>query len=133
MHACYMNLKLQFVIKNMLYVDNILYETFIIHLILLFYLDVEFLLKHYKLEKENEEEDAGKEENEEEWIQCQKDALDISNDFVKLDDNCMEIVRYYGIREFLVLIPARKANLTDETRIKIVLSSLTIATNNANW
>jgi len=104
------------------------------HLILLFYdSDVEFLLKHYKLEKENEEEDVAKEENEDEWIQCQKDALDISNDFVKLDDNCMEIVRYYGIREFLTLIPTRKANLTDETRIKIVLSSLTIATNNANW
>ncbi|KAG5330920.1 RB3GP protein, partial [Acromyrmex heyeri] len=94
--------------------------------------DVEFLLKHYKLEKESENEDAAKEENEEEWIQCQKDALDISNDFVKLNDNCMEIARYYGVREFLVLIPARKASLTDETRIKIVLSSLTIAANNAN-
>ncbi|KAG5318252.1 RB3GP protein, partial [Pseudoatta argentina] len=93
---------------------------------------VEFLLKHYKLEKESENEDAAKEENEEEWIQCQKDALDISNDFVKLNDNCMEIARYYGVREFLVLIPARKASLTDETRIKIVLSSLTIAANNAN-
>ncbi|XP_018317561.1 rab3 GTPase-activating protein catalytic subunit [Mycetomoellerius zeteki] len=94
--------------------------------------DVEFLLKHYELEKESESEDAAKEENEEEWIQCQKDALDISNDFVKLNDNCMEIARYYGVREFLVLIPARKASLTDETRIKIVLSSLTIAANNAN-
>lgn len=97
------------------------------------YSDVEFLLKHYKLEKESENEDPAKEENEEEWIQCQKDALDISNDFVKLNDNYMEIARYYGVREFLVLIPARKASLTDETRIKIVLSSLTIAANNANW
>lgn len=94
---------------------------------------MEFVLKHYKLEKEDEEEDVVKEESEEEWIQCQKDALDISNDFVKLNDNHMEISRYYGVREFLVLIPARKTNLTDETRIKIVLSSLTIATNNANW
>ncbi|XP_029166828.1 rab3 GTPase-activating protein catalytic subunit [Nylanderia fulva] len=96
--------------------------------------DVEFLLKHYKLKKEDEEEDVTnpQEESEEEWIQCQKDALDISNDFVRLNDNCMEIVRYYGVREFLVLIPARKASLTDETRIKILLSSLTIATNNAN-
>ncbi|KAL6266273.1 hypothetical protein P5V15_003133 [Pogonomyrmex californicus] len=95
--------------------------------------DVEFVLKHYRLEKENKEDDANtQEESEEEWIQCQKDALDISNDFVKLNDNCMEIARYYGVREFLVLIPARKASLTDETRIKILLSSLTIATNNAN-
>ncbi|XP_019887701.2 rab3 GTPase-activating protein catalytic subunit isoform X2 [Ooceraea biroi] len=100
--------------------------------------DVEFLLKHYKLKKEGEEEDPTslqeerEEEREEEWLQCQKDALDISNDFVRLDDNCMEIACYYGVREFLVLIPARKMSLMDETRIKILLSSLTIATNNAN-
>lgn len=99
-------------------------------------LDVEFLLKHCKLKNEDDEvEDATNplEEREEEWTQCQKDAMDISNDFVKLDENCMEIARYYGIREFLVLIPARKGSLTDETRIKILLSSLTIAANNANW
>lgn len=101
--------------------------------------DVEFLLKHYKVKREDEEEDPGnpheerEEECEEEWLQCQKDALDISNDFVQLDDNCMEIARYYGAREFLVLLPARKMSLMDETRIKILLSSLTIATNNANW
>lgn len=95
--------------------------------------DVEFSLKHYKLKKEDEEEETVSEEREEEWVQCQKDALDISNDFVRLNDNCMEIARYYGVREFLVLIPARKTSLTDETRIKILLSSLTIATNNANW
>lgn len=97
--------------------------------------DVEFLLKHYKLKKEDEEEDVinPQEESEEEWIQCQKDALDVSNDFVRLNDNCMEIVRYYGVREFLVLIPARKTSVSDETRIKILLSSLTIATNNTNW
>lgn len=96
---------------------------------------MEFSLKHYKLKKEDEEDDAANvdEEREEEWIQCQKDTLDISNDFVRLDDNYMEIVRYFGFREFLVLIPARKASLTDETRIKILLSSLTIATNNASW
>jgi hypothetical protein len=99
---------------------------------------VEFLLKHYKLKRQDEEEDPASpreepEEHEEEWLQCQKDALDISNDFVTttLDDNCMEIARYYGIQEFLVLVPAR--TLMDETRIKILLSSLTIATNNANW
>lgn len=87
------------------------------------------------MKKDDVEDEAANpdEEREEEWIQCQKDALDISNDFVRLDDNYMEIVRYFGFREFFVLIPARKASLTDETRIKILLSSLTIATNNANW
>lgn len=97
--------------------------------------DVEFTLKHYKLKKEDEKEDAASllEEQEEEWMLCQKDALDISNDFVRLDENCMEITRYYGIREFLVLMPTRKGSLIDETRIKILLSSLTIAANNANW
>jgi len=96
-------------------------------------------LKHYKLKRQDEEEDPASsreepEEREGEWLQCQKDALDISNDFVRLDENCMEIARYYGIQEFLVLVPARKTmSLMDETRIKILLSSLTIATNNANW
>ncbi|XP_072752258.1 rab3 GTPase-activating protein catalytic subunit [Anoplolepis gracilipes] len=96
--------------------------------------DVEFLLKHYKLKKEDDEEDVinSQEDSDEEWIPCQKDALDKSNDFARLNDNCMEIARYYGVREFLVLMPVRKAGLTDETRIKILLSSLTIATNNAN-
>ncbi|XP_032690945.1 rab3 GTPase-activating protein catalytic subunit isoform X2 [Odontomachus brunneus] len=100
----------------------------------LHFADVEFLLKHYKLKREDESEDTASplEEREEDWTQCQKDALDIFNDFVKLDENCMEITRYYGCREFLVLIPARKGSLMDETRIKILLSSLTIATNNAN-
>lgn len=111
-----------FILNSLIALLTIIYDS-----------DVEFLLRHYKLEKENKEEDIGKEESEEEWIQCQKDALDISNDFVKLNDNCMEIARYYGVREFLVLIPARKTSLSDETRIKIVLSSLTIAANNANW
>lgn len=104
-------------------------------LIIIYIPDVEFLLKHYKLKKEDEEEDVTnpQEESDEDWIQCQKDALNVSNDFVRLNDNCMEIARYYGVREFLVLIPVRKTSLTDETRTKILLSSLTIATNNANW
>lgn len=123
----YYNANLSNVIFNLNSLDSLLTIAYIS--------DVEFLLKHYKLKKEDEEEDVTnpQEESEEEWIQCQKDALDISNDFVRFNDNCMEIARYYGVREFLVLIPARKASLTDETRIKILLSSLTIATNNANW
>ncbi|KAG7208653.1 hypothetical protein KM043_014858 [Ampulex compressa] len=95
--------------------------------------DVEFVLKHYKLKIEDEEcVDSPSEEHEEERIQCQNDALNASNDFACLSENHLEIAVYYGIREFLVLLPSKREFVKDETKIKILLSSLTIAANNAN-
>ncbi|KAL7300905.1 hypothetical protein TKK_0006457 [Trichogramma kaykai] len=97
--------------------------------------DVEFRLKHFKLRLEEETTDNDcilvSEEQEDCWTQCQKDVLNASNDFVQLDQNHLEIARYYGIREFLVLVPSKKSSILDETRIKILLSSLTIAVSNA--
>ena len=99
--------------------------------------DVEFLLKHFKLRVEEDTSNAdgnlASEEQEDCWTQCQKDVLNASNDFVQLDQNHLEIARYYGIREFLVLVPSKKSSIVDETRIKILLSSLTIAVSNARW
>ncbi|XP_015600324.1 rab3 GTPase-activating protein catalytic subunit [Cephus cinctus] len=95
--------------------------------------DVEFLLKHYKLNINDEESSAGPtEECEDARSQCQQDALDPLNDFAVLAGEHMEIARYYGIREFLVLVPAKQSSITDETRIKILLSSLNIAAINSN-
>lgn len=81
---------------------------------------------------EENEEDSG-EESEEERVQCQKDALNSSNDFARIDGNHLEIARYYGVREFLVLQSTKRESVTDETKIRILLSSLTIAATNANW
>ncbi|XP_076667332.1 RAB3 GTPase activating protein subunit 1 isoform X2 [Andrena cerasifolii] len=106
----------------------------------LHFADAEFLLKHYKLQLEDKdttrsleenEEDSG-EESEEERVQCQKDALNSSNDFARIDGNHLEIARYYGVREFLVLQSTKRESVTDETKIRILLSSLTIAATNAN-
>ncbi|XP_066597838.1 rab3 GTPase-activating protein catalytic subunit [Prorops nasuta] len=95
--------------------------------------DFEFILKHFKL-KLDDVEDVGNtsEESENESTQCQRDAMDIANDFACLEKDHLVIVRYYGVREFLVLVPIKRGAITDETRIKILLSSLAIAVNNAN-
>ncbi|XP_076642287.1 RAB3 GTPase activating protein subunit 1 [Halictus rubicundus] len=98
----------------------------------LHFADAEFVLKHFRLNLEDKDEDNYLEENEEEKLQCHKDAINASNDFTRVDENHLEIARYYGIREFLVLQSAKKESVTDETKIRILLSSLIIAATNAN-
>ncbi|XP_017758239.1 PREDICTED: rab3 GTPase-activating protein catalytic subunit isoform X2 [Eufriesea mexicana] len=98
----------------------------------LYFAGVEFTLKYFKLKLEDNDTDNTLEESEEEKVQCHRDALNALNDFARVDGNHLEIVRYYGIREFLVLQSTKKDSVMDETKIKILLSSLTIATTNAN-
>ncbi|XP_015108534.1 rab3 GTPase-activating protein catalytic subunit isoform X2 [Diachasma alloeum] len=95
--------------------------------------DVGFVLKHYKLQtkEEGEEEDA-LDDSEDLSTQAHIDVLNISNDFLRIDKDHMKIAKYYGLREFIVLAPAKRMAITDETKIKILISSLTIAANNAN-
>lgn len=99
----------------------------------IFITDAEFTLKHFKLKLEDKDTDNSLEESDEEKIQCHKDALNASNDFTRIDGNHLEIARYYGIREFLVLQSSKKDSVMDETKIRILLSSLAIAATNANW
>ncbi|KAJ8680941.1 hypothetical protein QAD02_016728 [Eretmocerus hayati] len=98
--------------------------------------DVEFSLKHFKLKTNDDESqhssNQGTEEHDSTWTQCQKDILNASNDFTQPDEDYLEIVQYYGVREFMLLIPSKKTAITDETKIKILLSSLAIAVNNAH-
>ncbi|XP_017884521.1 rab3 GTPase-activating protein catalytic subunit isoform X2 [Ceratina calcarata] len=98
----------------------------------LHFADAEFTLKHFRLKLDGNDVDNGLEENEEEKVQCHKDALNTSNDFARIDGNHLEIARYYGIRDFLVLQSSRKDSVMDETKIKILVSSLAIAVTNAN-
>ncbi|XP_076283698.1 RAB3 GTPase activating protein subunit 1 [Lasioglossum baleicum] len=98
----------------------------------LHFADAEFILKYFRLKLEDKDEDNYLEESEEEKLQCHKDAMNASNDFTRVDENHLEIARYYGIREFLVLQSAKKESVTDETKIRILLSSLAIAATNAN-
>ncbi|XP_068973563.1 rab3 GTPase-activating protein catalytic subunit isoform X1 [Bombus flavifrons] len=98
----------------------------------LHFADAEFTLKHYKLKLDDENTDNLLEESEEEKVQCHKDALNASNDFARIDGNHLEIACYYGIREFLVLQSTKRDSVMDETKIRILLSSLAIAATNAN-
>lgn len=73
------------------------------------------------------------EDEDDEKTECQKDIFNSSNDFARIDQEHLEIASYYGIREFLVLVPGKRNAIIDETRMKILLSSITIAANNTNW
>lgn len=45
---------------------------------------------------------------------------------------CLFRYRWYGLRDFLVLVPQRSSNVASESRVKILLSSLSIAVSNTN-
>lgn len=92
------------------------------------------MLKHFKLKTESNDSIGGLgEEREDSFTQCQKDIINASNDFAQMNGNHVEIARFYGVREFLILVPSKRSPIQDETKIKILLSSLTIAASNANW
>ncbi|XP_011506540.1 PREDICTED: rab3 GTPase-activating protein catalytic subunit [Ceratosolen solmsi marchali] len=96
--------------------------------------DVEFSFKYYRLKVDEIKSESNNkllfDSKEDSWTQCQKDILNATNDFAQLDQDKLEIARLYGIREFLLLMPTKQSLITDETRIKILLSSLTVALSN---
>ncbi|XP_076182491.1 RAB3 GTPase activating protein subunit 1 isoform X2 [Ptiloglossa arizonensis] len=98
----------------------------------LHFADAEFVLKHYKLKLEDNDKDSSLDESEDEQVQCQKDALNTSNDFARINGDHLEIPRYYGVREFLVLKSAKQESVRDETKLRILLSSFAIAATNAD-
>ncbi|XP_053989291.1 rab3 GTPase-activating protein catalytic subunit isoform X1 [Hylaeus volcanicus] len=98
----------------------------------LHFADAEFTLKHYRLKLEDTDVDSPLEDGEDERVQCQIDVLNAANDFARIEGDYLEIPRYYGIREFLVLQSAKRESVTDETKIRILLSSFAIAATNAN-
>ncbi|XP_014211010.1 rab3 GTPase-activating protein catalytic subunit isoform X2 [Copidosoma floridanum] len=94
--------------------------------------DVEFFFKYFKLQKEDDGSERSRTPDPEEVLtQCQKDILNSRNDFVQIKNGYPELARFYGIREFLLLVPVKQNSIADETKMKILLSSLTIAVSNA--
>ncbi|XP_044596449.1 rab3 GTPase-activating protein catalytic subunit isoform X2 [Cotesia glomerata] len=92
-----------------------------------------FLFKHFKLKTSDSTDKIDSETSDEDSsTQSHIDVLNIANDFARVDQDYLEIARYYGIREFVLLTPAKKISISDETRIKILVSSLTIASTNSN-
>ncbi|KAK2582517.1 hypothetical protein KPH14_004814 [Odynerus spinipes] len=95
--------------------------------------DVEFSFKHFKLKLESDDNaESPLEDEDDEKTECQKDIFNSSNDFARLDQEHLEIAPFFGIREFLVVVPGKKHTIINETRMKILLSSITIAANNTN-
>ncbi|GAB0098818.1 hypothetical protein DMENIID0001_146220 [Sergentomyia squamirostris] len=98
--------------------------------------DVELQIARYtaKLDDVNEEE---KPEKEEESRQCQAfvDLMALENDFSILDEKAdtdlHPIARWYGLRDFVLVIPT-KQSITNESQIRILLSSVHIAVAESN-
>lgn len=62
------------------------------------------------------------------------DLLDTSQEFSTYVADVHPLVKFYGIREFVVLSPKnRHKELLDENLQNIIFSSLIIATNNTQW
>lgn len=107
-------------------------------------LDVKFILKYYKIvESSKNVEDlemsggAGIPSSEDEdlaniWTQYQKDMMCVNNDFLKLSGD-LEVTQFFGAREFILLIPVERCMILDESRIKVLQSSLASALYNAQW
>jgi Rab3 GTPase-activating protein catalytic subunit len=72
--------------------------------------------------------------------QALDDIMALDNDFppyVECDSggsSCHPhpLVRWYGLRDFVVISPAHCA-ISDESRVKILLSSVYIAINSSSW
>ncbi|KAJ9596359.1 hypothetical protein L9F63_012634 [Diploptera punctata] len=103
--------------------------------------DVEFIITRHKLKLKPVENVTSPvdEETEEGRTQALDDMMSLENDFPpqiesSLGPGCSHphpLARWYGLREFVVVAPTRDI-ISDECRVKILLSSVYIAVNNSN-
>lgn len=111
--------------------------------ILLFFLsDFEFIVTRYNLRLKSLEDVTSpiEEETDESRTQALDDMMSLDNDFppeTKCDfgdgsSHQHPLVRWYGLRDFVVITPAR-SGMSGESRMKILLSSVYVAINNSNW
>lgn len=65
-----------------------------------------------------------------------QDMMNNANDFIPINQKDEShphvLVRWYGLTNFVVLTPARNY-LNSESKLKVLLSSFTIALNNIGW
>lgn len=80
------------------------------------------------------------EETNEGRTQMQDDVMSLDNDFPPQREcdsgdgsfHPHPLVRWYGLRDFVVVSPAH-CHLSDQSKVKILLSSIYIAICNSNW
>lgn len=101
--------------------------------------DFEFNITRYnrKMKPLEDVTSPVEEETDEGRTQVQDDMMSLDNDFPPQRDSGdgsthpHPLVRWYGLRDFVVVSPARYA-ISDESRVKILLSSVYIAISNSN-
>ncbi|XP_023712978.1 rab3 GTPase-activating protein catalytic subunit isoform X2 [Cryptotermes secundus] len=103
--------------------------------------DFEFIITRYNLRLKPLEGVTSpvEEEIDEGRTQVQDDMMSLDNDFppqreCDFGDGSSHphpLVRWYGLRDFVIVSPAR-CTISDESRVKILLSSVYIAINNSN-
>lgn len=111
--------------------------------VLLFFLsDFEFIVTRYNLRLKPLEDVTSpiEEEADEGRTQALDDMMSLDNDFPP-EKKCdfgdgsphpHPLVRWYGLRDFLVLTPAHDS-MSGVGKMKILLSSVYMAINNSNW
>lgn len=100
----------------------------------------EFEVQHYKAEiedipgrQEQEEVEVDPKKKEEKLCQAFTDVLSFENEFCILDEGNEDIhplARWYGIREFVVIVPIEQT--LNESQIRILLSSIHICAADSN-
>lgn len=108
--------------------------------ILFFLSDFEFIVTRYNLRLKSLEDVTSpiEEETDEGRTQALDDMMSLDNDFPPEtkcdfgDGSSHPLVRWYGLRDFVVVTPARYS-MSGESRMKILLSSVYVAINNSNW
>jgi Rab3 GTPase-activating protein catalytic subunit len=109
--------------------------------VLFFVPDVEFIVTRYNLRLKPLEDVISpiEEEADEGRPQALQDMMSLDNDFppeTKCDygdgsPHPHPLVRWYGLRDFVVVTPAH--DMSGVSRMKILLSSIYMAINNSNW
>ncbi|KAK6623726.1 hypothetical protein RUM43_009579 [Polyplax serrata] len=94
--------------------------------------DEEFKLTRYylKCDKVNDLDDGEGKSVEDVPSQAVEDMMSIDNDFFcngNSTENTHPISRWYGLRDFVILVPRYISSVTSESRIKILLSVVSIA------
>uniref|UniRef100_A0A8D8V0Z5 Rab3 GTPase-activating protein catalytic subunit n=1 Tax=Cacopsylla melanoneura TaxID=428564 RepID=A0A8D8V0Z5_9HEMI len=96
--------------------------------------DTEFVVSFHKLKQDESNaiiDSSGK-------FEVHEDLLSLENDFLSMmlcEDGSIKphyISRWYGLKKFVVLTPVKGSSILNESKIKILMSSMTIAVNNQN-
>ncbi|XP_026679127.1 rab3 GTPase-activating protein catalytic subunit-like, partial [Diaphorina citri] len=96
--------------------------------------DTEFVVSFHKLKQDDSDtilDSTGK-------FEVHEDLLSLENDFLSMmlcEDGSVKphyISRWYGLKKFVVLTPSKGSSIMNESKIKILMSSMTIAVNNQN-